>query len=252
MSDSEYSFQSHGAPDQGDRRRRIVEMLRQCPIPRDELLLNLGLFLVPQTLSRILFMDFLYRQILEVQGVVMDFGTRWGQNLSLFTSLRGIYEPFNRLRKIVAFDTFGGFPGVADEDGADAMMGPGNYAVTDRYEEYLAELIALQEGESPLEHLKKHQIVPGDATVEIPAYLEAHPETVVALAYFDFDLYEPTRDGLRAIKDRLTRGSVLGFDELNDPQCPGETLAVMEVLGLDKHPVKRFRYNSRTSYLVID
>jgi len=45
-------------------------------------------------------MDFLYRQALEVQGVVMEFGCRWGQNVSLFSALRGIYEPFNRLRKV--------------------------------------------------------------------------------------------------------------------------------------------------------
>ena len=56
--------------------------------------LNLGLFLTPQALSRILFMDFLYRQILDIQGVVIELGCRWGQNLSLFSSLRGIYEPF--------------------------------------------------------------------------------------------------------------------------------------------------------------
>jgi len=53
---------------------------------------------------------------------------------------------------------------------------------------------------------------------------------------------------LRAIKDRLTRGTVIGFDELNDPACPGETLAVKEVLGLDRYPIRRFPFNARTSY----
>ena len=37
---------------------------------------------------------------------------------------------------------------------------------------------------------------------------------------------------LELIKPRLTKGTVLGFDELNDPDSPGETLAVMETLGL--------------------
>jgi hypothetical protein len=57
---------------------------------------------------------------------------------------------------------------------------------------------------------------------------------------------------LLAIKDRLTRGSVIGFDELNDHACPGETLAVKEVLGLDRYPIRRFPFNARTSYLIID
>ncbi len=47
-------------------------------------------------------------------------------------------------------------------------------------------------------------------------------------------------------------GSVIGFDELNDHLCPGETLAVKEVLGLNNHSIRRFPYNSRTSYMVFD
>jgi hypothetical protein len=252
MTQNALGFMSHGDQDQPSRRQRMMEMLRQCPIPADELPLNLGLFLVPQTLSRILFLDFLYRQILEVQGVVLDLGTRWGQNAALFAGFRGIYEPFNRLRKVVAFDTFAGFPAVDQQDGTGRMMAEGAYRVTEGYENYLAELLALQEQESPLPHIQKHCLIKGDASVEIEKYLRDNPETIVALAYFDFDLYQPTERGLRAIRDRLTRGSVLGFDELNDPECPGETLAVKEVLGLDRYALRRFPYNSRSSYLVIE
>jgi len=104
MDAKKFSIVTHGDSGQSERRNDMLKLFKECPIPENEMLLNMGLFLVPQTLSRILFMDFLYRQILPVQGVVFDLGTRWGQNLSLFTTLRGIYEPFNRLRKIVAFD----------------------------------------------------------------------------------------------------------------------------------------------------
>lgn len=232
------------------RRGGFLDLMRSCPIPDSELLMNLGLFLTPQTLSRILFMDFLYRQTLEVQGVVMEFGCRWGQNASLFTAMRGIYEPFNRLRKVVAFDTFDGLTGTASEDGT--AMREGMYGVTEGYESYLKSVLAFQEKESPLPHLCKHEIVKGDVTETLPDYLERNPETVVALAYFDLDIYAPTLATLNNIKDRLTRGSVLGFDELNDHATPGETLAVKEALGLGRYPLRRFPYNSRTSYLVID
>lgn len=251
MSPVEPKIVTYGDAAQAERRQRLIELLRCCPIPDSEILLNMGLFLVPQTLSRVLFMDFLYRQILEVQGVILDFGTRWGQNLSLFTSLRGIYEPFNRLRKVVAFDTFEGFLGFSGEDKTGSMMDH-DYGVTAGYERYLAEFVELQERESPLSHIRKHEIRKGDASKEIVGYLEENPETVVALAYFDFDLYEPTKDCLLAIRDRLTRGSVLGFDELNDHACPGETLAVKEVLGLGRNAMRRYQYNSRTSYMVVE
>lgn len=240
---------THGDKSERTRRQEFLELFRQSPIPDDEFFLNLGLFLTPQTLGRVLFMDFLYRQILDVQGVVVEFGCRWGQNLSLFTALRGIYEPFNRLRKVVGFDTFEGLSGTVSEDGA--WLKGGMYTVTAGYEQYLNRVLEFQEQESPLSHLKKYEIVKGDASQGIQAYLERNPETVIALAYFDMDIYRPTRECLTAIKDCLTRGSVIGFDEVNDHLCPGETLALKEVFGLDRYPVRRFPASARTSYLVI-
>ncbi len=50
----------------------------------------------------------------------------------------------------------------------------------------------------------------------------------MALAYFDLDLYEGTRQGLELIKDRLVKGSVVAFDELCVPEMPGETNALLD------------------------
>ena len=237
---------------EANRRKHTAQMLRQCPLPDAELLENLGLFINSKTLARLKFMDFIYQQIVEVQGVVMELGTRWGQNLCHFAALRGIYEPFNRHRKLIAFDTFSGFPAVASEDGAGKMMAAGNYSVTSGYEQFLEALMQFHEAENPLGHVKKYELVKGDATETLPAYLEAHPETIVALAYFDFDLYAPTRKCLELILPRVVKGSVLAFDELNDPDAPGETLALMEVIGLRNVRLQRLRYASRTSYFVVE
>ena len=249
MTQTSTGIVTFGASGEKDRRKAFLNLVRECPVPDDEYLLNNGMFLTPQTLSRVLFMDFLYRQILEVQGVVMEFGCRWGQNLSLFTTLRGIYEPFNRLRKVVGFDTFEGFPTTSKLD--SASLQPGMYSVAENYDAYLVKLLEFQEQESPLSHLRKFEVIKGDVSVTVPHYFDAHPETMIALAYFDLDLYTPTRDCLVAIRDRITQGTVIGFDELNDPLCPGETAAVKEVLGLDRFAIKRFPFNNRTSYLVV-
>jgi hypothetical protein len=241
---------SFGPGDQAGRHQQLVDLMRACPIPDEELARNLGLFLVPQTLSRLLFMDFLYRSALEVQGVVMEFGCRWGQNLVLFSAMRGIYEPFNRLRKIVGFDSFAGFPGVDRKDGRRVIAG--DYATTKGYEAYLGQLLTLSEAESPLSHLKKYELVKGDVGKTLPRYLKANPSTTVALAYFDLDIYQPTRACLRAIRNRMTRGTVIGFDEVNDETTPGETLALMEELGLRNVRLKRWPWSARTSYLVVE
>ena len=98
-------------------REDFFNLYKSSPIPERQILSNLGLFINSKNLSRILFMDYLYRKIIDVQGVIMEFGVRWGQNMSLFSALRGIYEPFNRHRKIIGFDTFEGFPNIHDKDG---------------------------------------------------------------------------------------------------------------------------------------
>lgn len=233
-------------------RMDLLELFRRCPIPGEQIFNNLGLFLNSKDLARILFMDFIYRQIIDVQGVVMDFGTRWGQNMALFTALRGLYEPFNRHKKIIGFDTFTGFPSVSKQDGSSDLMKKGNTATTKNYEQYLDAVITSLEGGNPLAHIQKYEIRKGDAVKEITRYLAEYPETIVALAYFDFDIYEPTKACLEAIKPRLVKGSVLAFDELNDHDSPGETLALQEVFGLNAVRLRRFPITSRVSYFVYE
>jgi len=174
---------------------------------------------------------------------------RWGQNLALFGSFRGIYEPYNYNRKIVGFDTFSGFPIIDKKDGN--KLSKGDYSVTQNYDLYLDEILKCHEMESPIPHKKKYELVVGDATQMIDNYLTDNPETIIALAYFDFDIYSPTKKCLESIKDRLTKGSILAFDELNCHEFPGETLAFKEVFGLDRFSIQRSPLNPLCSYMVV-
>jgi len=234
------------------RRDNFFKMFKNSPIPDEELMMNLGLYINRQALSRIFFMHDLYKRIVDVHGVVMEFGCRWGQNLTLFESFRGIYEPYNYNRKIIGFDTFTGFQSINKKDGSAAIVKKGAYTVTEKYEEYLSDLLLSHEEESPLSHVKKFELVKGDATVSIKKYLKNNPETIVAFAYFDFDIYSPTKKCLQAILPHLTKGSVLGFDELNWHDYPGETLALKEVLGLGKYKIQRSPLCPTPSFIVIE
>lgn len=231
-------------------RQELVTSLKNSPIPEEELVHNLGLYLNRQTLSRILFFHELYIKALNIHGVIMEFGVRWGQTLSLFSSFRGIYEPYNYLRKIIGFDSFSGFPSTAQQDGS--LINSGDYNVSPDYEEYLSKLLTYHQSESPISHKTKFELVKGNAIETVPKYLAEHPETIIALAYFDFDIYEPTKEVLKAIKPHLTKGSVIGFDELCMHEFPGETIALKEELGLSNYSIKRVPYNPTTSYLIVE
>jgi len=236
--------------DEIENRNQFRELYKNNPIPEREMLSNLGLFLSRQTLSRIIFMHELYTKIVPVHGVVMEFGVRWGQNLALFSAFRGMYEPFNYSRKVIGFDTFSGFPVVDQKDGSDVKVG--DYSVSENYEDYLEKVLSSHELESPIPHKKKFELVKGDATITVDDYLSKHPETIIALVYFDFDIYLPTKKCLESIKPYLTRGSVIAFDELNFQEFPGETIALREVFGLDKYHIRRSPLNPLCSYIVID
>lgn len=227
----------------------LASKMRCSPIPDSELPFNIGLYTNRIALSRILLIEKIYRMIVPVHGVVMEFGVRWGQNLSLFTNCRGIHEPFNHNRKIVGFDTFCGFPSVDAKDGLNFEAGA--YSVTSGYFNELESLLKAHEADSPIPHKTKFELVAGDATKTVPEYFVKNPHTIVALAYFDFDIYQPTKVCLETILPRLTRGSIIAFDELNCPEFPGETLAVIETIGLSKYALQRDPSNPTVSWMCI-
>jgi len=230
-------------------KKRLLEILKSDSIPEELILDNLGLFMRRQQLSRVLLMNNLYMKILDIHGIIMEFGVFFGQNLSLFSSLRGIYEPYNFNRKIIGFDTFEGFSEINKKDGNHDIVKKGSYSVTKNYEETLEEILNIHENNSPINQIKKHQLIKGDATKTISKYLKDEPQTVIAFAYFDFDIYQPTKACLEKILPRLVKGSIIAFDELNCKSFPGETIAFNEVLGLNNYKLNRDRNNPYVSWI---
>jgi hypothetical protein len=243
---------SKSSPEELAEKNKFYELFKNTPLPEDQLLDNLSLFLRQQSLARILMMDDLYKKILDLQGIICEFGVLWGKTLALFESFRGMYEPYNSTRKIVGFDTFEGFPHVHENDGQSGIIKTGSYATTLGYENYLSEILNYHEKQSPIAHLKKYELVKGDATKTIKTYLENNPETIIAFAYFDFDLYEPTKICLESIIPHLTKGAIIGFDEINFHDFPGETKAFDEVLGINRYKIFRNRNNPIPSYIVYE
>jgi hypothetical protein len=232
--------------------RALLALSKKSPIPETESLANLGLFYVRSSLARLLFIHKLYLKALNTHGVIMEFGVRWDQNMALFTTFRNIYEPYNMSRKVIGFDTFEGFPSVSTHDGSSPATRVGGLSVTPDYENYLADVLRVHEELGPRSHIKKHELIKGDVMTTLPAYLERHPETIVALAYFDFDLFEPTKKCLELIKPYLVKNSIVGFDELVLGEFPGETQALREAWGLSNLEIRRDPISPQQSYLVME
>jgi len=227
--------------------------LKYSPVPENELLDNLGLFIRRRILGRILFMHELYQKIIGTRGSIIEFGCRWGQNLALFENFRGLYEPYYVGRKVIGFDTFSGFTEIKPEDGDFSHNVQGGCGVTAGYENTLDYILRYHEQESPISHVKKYELIKGDASETFPQYLKSHPEAMIALAYFDMDLYQPTKDCLKALLPHMPKGGVIGFDQLNYFGHPGETVALYEVLGETFRGVqiKYSGYEPSLSYIIL-
>ncbi|CAL9634550.1 class I SAM-dependent methyltransferase [Streptomyces sp. NPDC057245] len=230
----------HESPQDRDARERLTKLLVQSPIPPEYLIDNLSVYMRRHQLADLLSMDALYRMLPEVPGSIMEFGVLHGRHLATLTALRSIYEPYNSLRRIVGFDTFTGFPeDIGDVDKVSTSAVPGRFATPDGEVDHLREVLAAHEATEPFGHTQRSFVVQGDVRETVPRYLAENPETVIAMAYFDLDLYRPTKELLQAIKPHLTKGSILAFDELAHPKWPGETTALREVFGLDHAPLRQ-------------
>jgi hypothetical protein len=217
--------------DQIEFSAKLAKLAHETPVPPNELIEQFALYASPTALRRFLWLDKLYRQILDLPGIIMLFGVRWGRDLATFQAMQQIYEPMNYTRRIVGFDTFAGFPSVSQADGTHSAIAPGSYGVNASHEEHLAAVLAIKGKLGTFAHLGRIELCKGDAPERLQSYLKEHPETVVSMAYFDMDLYEPTKLCARMLLPYVTQGAVVAFDEYAHPVAPGETAAVREVFG---------------------
>lgn len=230
MEKGESKQESYSNDLQFSSRSKLMQMYENTPMDDEELMSCFGLYTRASVLVKYLVINDLYKRILNIPGVVVEFGTRFGQNMILFENLRAIYEPFNKTRQIIGFDTFDGYQGFTENDTQNEIFNQGQYKAGSNYKEHLIELLKTHEQNNVLGHINGiHDVVEGDVSKTAKAYFDKRKELTVSLAYFDMGLYQPTKDALLAIKDRLVKGSVILLDEFTWQASPGEAIAFREV-----------------------
>jgi Methyltransferase domain len=234
--------------------RFLLKSMKKTSIPDTELLENLHLFISPQQMRRIFFLYEIYQKILTVPGCIMQFGVRWGRELALFESLRTTFEPFNHSRSIIGFDTFEGYEGIDEKDGSNIQIREGNLSTSTDYEKELEAILAAREQLSPLEHVKKFNVIKGNAEATLKDFLVENPHTIVSMAHLDMNIYRPTKTCLELLREHMPKGAIIIMDEVNLTALPGETIALKEVFGLNNIKLQRHPTVNPTwpTYFVID
>lgn len=205
-----------------------------------------------QNLTRFLSLYEIFKRTLPIKGSIVECGVNHGFGLMSWAKFSAILEPVNLTRRIYGFDTFEGFPNVSEKDrsAASQHVKAGDLAA-DVHDE-LTQLIDIYDSTRFLGHVKKVNLVRGDATKTIPDFVKANPHLVVSLLFMDFDLYEPTKIALEHFLPRMPKGAVLAFDELDNPLWPGETLAMLEAHAKRPLRIERVEFDPYIGFAVLD
>lgn len=203
-----------------------------------------------QQLKRFLALYEIFKLVLPVKGSIVECGVFRGFGLMTWAKLSTILEPENLLRRVYGFDTFEGFPEISEHDrNRTACHEKGG--LTGSSLEELRELIDLYDRDRFLGHIDKVHLIQGDVRETAPVFVRENPHLIVSLLFLDLDLYEGTRAALEAFLPRMPRGAVLAFDELDNPQWPGETLALLETCGIRNVKLERVVWDPYIGYVVL-
>ena len=214
---------------------------------------NFPKYVPRQSITRFLTRHEIFKHVLDVQGSVVEVGVLGGGSLLSWAHLSSIFEYLNYQRRIIGFDVFGDdiSPSEKDETGSSLdQYRQGNMGL-DSYND-IQEAVEVFDMNRFLSSEPKVELIKGLAEDSIPKYLAKNPETVVSLLYLDVNLYEPTRAAIEHFFPRMPKGAVIVFDELNDRGLPGETLALIDTIGIRNLAIKRFSHDTKISYAVLD
>lgn len=188
----------------------------------------------------------LIKLIKNIPGDIIECGVCGGRGIISLLHSHLILEPNFFYRKIIGFDTFCGFTNVSNNDNTEYNK-VGDFSFNNENE--INELGKLHT-EFTYNDLNKIELIKGNAEITIPQYIEKNKHIIISLLYLDFDLYEPTKIALEYIVPRMPKGSIIAFDEIHYPRFPGETIALLEKIDINKYEIKNL-LNSNVNYLIL-
>ncbi len=230
--------------------KKLAQIFEKSPDSTEIKLDNFPKYVRRQRLTRFLSLYELFKKILTIKGSIVECGVCHGFGLMTWANLSAVLEPNNLTRRIYGFDTFGGFPSVAQQDKSEyTEIKPGSLSV-DSFKE-LKKLIKLYDTNRFLGHVNKIQLIKGNAVKTIPEFIKSNEHLVVSLLFLDFDLFEPTKVAIENFYPRMPKGSIIAFDELDNPIWPGETQALLKTIGINKLKIKRLHFDPYIGYVVL-
>lgn len=238
-------------PEEKEVGKRLEKVFKECPDSVEIKLDNFTKYIKRQKLTRLLSLYEIFKRILYTKGSIVECGIYKGFSLMAWANISAVLEPANLTRRIYGFDTFSGFTEV-DEKDSNKLMNPDIGQLSSKSFEELSELISIYDLNRFLGHVNKVQLIKGDITKTVPEFVAKNRHLVVSLLFLDLDLYEPTKVAIENFYPRMPKGSVIAFDELDNPLWPGETTALLESIGINRLKIERIDFDPYLGFAVVD
>lgn len=141
-----------------------------------------------------------YLQVNRIDGVYLEFGSHELNTFRMALNTIGAYGKPNKITKFIAFDSFEGMPEPLGIDRQNIWRKSMNCTSIEKFKKVLKR--------------DSHRIeaVKGFFDVSLPSY-NFPRDAKIALAYIDCDYYSSTVSVLNFLKDKISHGTLLAFDD---------------------------------------
>ena len=212
---------------------------------------NFSKYVRRQDIARFMVYHELFKKQIGIKGSVVECGVHQGGAIMIWAKLSSILEPYNYHRKIIGFDTFKGFPKVSKIDKNNKIVKKGMFSEKFNILDDIKLSIKDYDKNRFINHISKIELIKGDATKTIPQFLRKNKHLLISLLFLDFDIYKPTFIALKYFLPRMSKGSIIVFDELNNKQWPGETMALLKKFNINKYKINNFQFEPNISYIIL-
>ena len=193
-------------------------------------------------ISKIIAQYELYKMSNDRPGAIVECGVFKGGYLARFAMFRDLLNnPYSK--KIIAFDVFGKFPKTQFQQDKEFR----NKFISEAGQDSISKKQMMK----VLKHKgidKSIELIKGDITKTVPAYLRSHPSLRLSLLNIDTDIYEPAVTILEYFYPRVVKGGVIILDDYGI--FPGETKAVENYFKDKNVQIRKFPFAMTPSYII--
>jgi O-methyltransferase len=142
----------------------------------------------------------IYLQVNRIDGIYLEFGSHGLNTFRMALNILGSYNKPNKIFKFIAFDSFEGMPEPEGIDAQKIWKKSMNFTTLESFHATMK--------------FDRHRVeaVKGFYNLTLPFY-NFDRNQKIALAYIDCDYYSSTKDVLNFLKDKISHGTLLAFDD---------------------------------------